>query len=316
MNPRILVVSSANMDLVMRTERVPDGGETLTGTSYRYVPGGKGANAAVTVSRLAGDCVFCTRLGDDDNGRRLMSIYKENNIDTRFIGIDRNTPTGLAVIAVEEDSGQNRIIVYPGANNCIDSYDLDRAFCCYPDALFIQLEIPQETVIEAVAIANKRNIPVFMDAGPAKFDFPLEKLGPLEVFSPNETETLAYTDILPVGDESCLKACMKLLKRVKARYIVLKLGDRGCYVYDGTYRSLYQSHQVKAVDTTAAGDAFTAALTLEYLRCSEKNRIKRACEFGNIIGALTVSREGAMPSIPTVSEVKDFIAKREIGFDL
>lgn len=316
MKPRILVVSSANMDFVMRTDKAPDAGETLTGASYEYIPGGKGANAATAVVRLGGDSIFCARLGNDANGAALTKIYKDSGIDSRFIKLDRASPTGLAAITVEEETGENRIIVFPGANDRLSPSDVEEAFISYPDALFVQFEIPAKTVIAAVALANEKGIPVFVDAGPADVDFPLEELGELEVFSPNESETYAYTGIQPVGEDSCLRACMELERRVRAKYYVLKLGDRGAFVYDGRYRHAYPSHNVKAVDTTAAGDAFSAALTLEYMRSTGPERLKRACEYANIVGAITVSRAGAFPSIPTQAEVGDFIFDRDIKFRL
>jgi len=309
--PRILVIGSANMDLMARADKIPDGGETLMGTHYEYLPGGKGANAALTVAQIGGDCIFAAKLGKDINGGKLAQYYDSCGIDTRFISQTYDAKTGLAIVLVDEASGENRIVVYPGANMAITDDDVDYALTCYPDALFMQFEIPTQAVITATKIANKRGIPIFIDAGPASPDFPLEELGELEVFSPNESETYAYTGIKPQGQESCLRACMKLMERVKARYIVLKLGSRGAFIYDGIYCAYKQSIEVNAVDTTAAGDVFTSAMTYELLRCRD---INRAVEFGNIAAALSVTRPGASSSIPTMDEIRDFIYEKEINF--
>lgn len=308
MKHRILTVSSANMDLVAQMKAVPSGGETIMGEAYEYVGGGKGANSAIAFSRLGAESIFAARVGEDTNGDSLIGMWRESGIDTRFIVRDPKTKTGLAVILVEE-SGQNRIVVYPGANTKLAPPDVEEAFTCYPDALFLQFEIPIQTALYAVSFANSRNIPVFVDAGPAVRDFPLEELGRLEVFSPNESETYAYTGIRPSGAESCFKACLALENRVKAKYYVLKLGDRGCFLYDGMHYKFFTPYDIKAVDSTAAGDAFTAALTLEYLRSGD---IDRALIYANVVGSITVSRLGASASIPAEKEVETFISQRGI----
>ena len=304
MKKRVLTVSSANMDFVMKVARVPEAGQTLLDDgSFRFAPGGKGANAAVAIQRLGGDSVFCTRLGNDRNGDELRRIYAHEGVDCRFIVTDPEHATGLASIMVEP-SGQNRIIVFPGANAAICSDDVESAMLCRPDALFMQLEIAADAIIYAARYAAERNIPIFIDAGPALPDFPFEKLPRLEVFSPNETETEAYTGIVPSSPEACLRAATALSRMVDAHYYVIKLGGRGAYIYDGKYYFCLPAFDVKAVDTTAAGDAFTSALTLEYLRCGD---IERAGRYANLVGAMTVGRAGALPSLPTEAELKKFV---------
>ena len=195
---RVLVISSANIDFVQKMRRVPSSGETVVEENggYSYIPGGKGANSAIAFARLGADCVFACKLGKDSNGKRLISIYEKDGIDTRYILEDPENPTGLASILVEEN-GKNRIIVYPGATFAFTPEDTEEPFNCYPDALYMQLEIPAPTIIEATRRANAAGIPVFIDAGPANVDFPLDKLGKIEVFSPNETETRIFTGITP-----------------------------------------------------------------------------------------------------------------------
>ena len=215
MKKRILVVSSANMDFVMKVSKLPDAGQTvIERQSYSYVPGGKGANSALALARLGADSIFCARLGYDANGKKLKELYDSNGIDTRFLKLDRMNPTGLASIIVE-DNGANRIVVYPGANDHLSEDDVEDAMTCLPDAVFMQFEIPEEAAIAAAKFAAKRKIPVFVDAGPAKPDTPLEKLPPLEVISPNETETEALTGVFPNDSANCLKAANELLKRVE-----------------------------------------------------------------------------------------------------
>ncbi len=298
------MVSSANMDFVMNMHALPSAGQTvIDGGSYRFVPGGKGANSAVAIQRLGGECIFCTRVGSDANGAILKNLYEKEGIDTRFIVHDKKSPTGLAAIMVE-DNGVNRIVVYPGANMEMTADDIDHALISYPDALFMQFEIDSEAVIYAANAAAKKNIPVFIDAGPANRYFPLARLPHLEVFSPNETETEIFTGISPNSPENCLRAAIALSKIVNAHYYVIKLGGRGAYIYDGLYYHCVPAYDVKVVDTTAAGDAFTAAFTLEYLRSGD---VERAGKLGNIAGALTVNRAGAYTSLPSEAEVEEFM---------
>lgn len=310
MKKRILVVSSANMDFVMKVSKLPDAGQTvIERQSYSYVPGGKGANSALALARLGADSIFCARLGYDANGKKLKELYDSNGIDTRFLKLDRMNPTGLASIIVE-DSGANRIVVYPGANDHLAEEDVEDAMTCLPDAVFMQFEIPEEAAIAAAKFASKRKIPVFVDAGPARADTPLEKLPPLEVISPNETETEALTGIFPNDSANCLKAANELLKRVESKYVVIKLGGRGAYIHDGKYSQLIPAIETEVVDTTAAGDAFTAALTLEYLNTHD---IVKSVKYANAVGAMVVSKAGASTSLPTAAQVDEFMRQRGIA---
>ncbi len=307
MKQKILIVSSANMDFVMDMPNIPKSGETvICDGSYKYVPGGKGANSAVAVARLGGECIFCTRLGCDANGDVLFSIYNNEGINTDYIGRDSTSPTGLAAIMVDAD-GNNRIAVYPGANMTIENGAISAAISERPDALYMQLEISRDSVIFASNVAAGANIPIFIDAGPADPAFPFDKLPKLEIFSPNESETEILTGVSPDDDEKCAQAAKKLSELVDSHYYVIKLGGRGCYVTDLKDHFTLPSFKTHAIDTTAAGDSFTAALTLEYLRTKD---IKTAARYANAVGALVVSKAGAMPSIPTTEEVCNFLAKQ------
>ncbi len=308
-NHRILVVSSANIDFVQRMRRVPYAGETVVENDmgYSYVPGGKGANSAVTFARLGADCVFTCKLGRDSNAKRLTSIYQREGIDTRYILEDPETPTGLASILVEEN-GKNRIIVYPGANMTMTASDIEESFTCYPDALYMQLEIPDEAILEAARRAHEAEIPVFIDAGPARMDFPLKELGRVEIFSPNESETRIFTGIAPTNEETCVRAAIRLSTLVDAKYIVIKLGDRGAFIYDGKEYYMIPAEKVEAVDTTAAGDVFTAAMVYVYL---QNGNIVSAVKYATCAAAISVTRPGASSSVPTRKEVIAYARKKK-----
>ena len=305
MSNRLLVVGSANMDMILRCNRVPSAGETLLSyDTYATAPGGKGANAACAAKKIGADVIFCTRLGKDSNGTKLYSLYESIGIDTRCVFVDKVEQTGLAVVIVEKN-GTNRIIVYPGANTKITDRDIEDAFLTYPDAVLTQFEIGEDAVMYTAKMAHDNDVPLIVDAGPARAGYPIEKLGRIEIFSPNESETQILTGVLPTSIEECLRACTVLATKADINYTVLKLGERGAFIYDGKYFDIVPSYSVTAVDTTAAGDAFTAALATEYIRNGKD--IYKASKYANAVGALTVTKHGAFTSLPDATEVEKFI---------
>ena len=308
MSVRMLVVGSANMDFVMNCERLPCAGETMWSYEpYEYAGGGKGANTAVAAALLGAQVMLCARVGDDQHGKRLRKLYGDCGIDLRFIHIDSLSQTGLAVVIVEKN-GVNRIVVYPGANSRLSDRDIEEAFAVRPEAVLTQFEIGMDAVLYTAKRAAELNVPLIIDAGPARGDYPIERIPRVEIFSPNESETEILTGIRPVSAEDCLRASMALYQRTEMKYVVLKLGDRGCFVYDGKYCTLVSPFDVTPVDTTAAGDAFTAALGYRY--CSNGGDILEACRYANAVGALTVTKRGAAPSLPTGAETEAFLAER------
>ncbi len=299
------------MDLAMNMLRVPEAGETLLDDGgVAYLPGGKGGNAATAIARLGGQCVFCAKLGADLHGQKLYSYYKDAGIDTSYVKVDHEYPTGLAVV-MKEASGDNRIVLYPGANTMLTAENVQEAMASNPDALYMGFEIPFAVAVSAAKLASSRGIPIFVDAAPADESYPLESLPPVEIFSPNETETKTYTGIVPFGTEGCLRAALNLCRKVKCKHLVIKLGSRGAFIYDGKHYDLIPAFRAeKVVDTTAAGDAFTAAMTLRYLE--NGGNIKDAVRYAAAAGALTVSRKGAAASVPTRDEILAFLERNPI----
>ena len=297
------------MDLSLNMYELPAPGETvLDDGGVAYTPGGKGANAAVALSKLGAEVVFSAKLGRDLHGQKLFEYYKSQGINTSEIKVDPDAPTGFAVVMKEGSTGQNRIVVYPGANSNLNTENLIEAFRCNPDALYLGFEIPFSVAQSAAKIAAARGIPIFIDAAPASADYPLQTLGQIEIFSPNETETYIYTGIKPMGSDSSLRAALELYKRVKCKYIVIKQGERGSFIYDGKKYYMIPAEPVKrVVDTTAAGDTFTAAMTLEYLRSGD---ILAAVKYATAAASITVSRSGASVSVPTAKEVEDLLRSR------
>ena len=303
---RVLVIGSSNLDFVMNMYKLPGAGESIVDNGgVAYIPGGKGANAAIALSRLGAESVLCAKLGADIHGQKLYNYYKEVGLNTSYIKVDHDNPTGLAVVMKEGD-GSIRRVVFPGANAELTTEMIMEAFECQPDALYLGFEIPYPMVVAAAKVASSKGIPIFIDATGASKDLDLEKLPPVEVFSPNEQEAFELTGIMPSSMETSLRAALAIARKTKAKNVVIKQGSRGAFLYDGKrYNTFPAVRADKTVDTTSAGDAFTGALTLEYLR--NGGDIKAAIKYGNVAGAITVTRAGATSSIPTEEEINAFL---------
>ena len=298
--PRILVIGSINMDVVLRAEKFPAPGETVVGTDLSLIPGGKGANQAVALSRLGASASLLGCVGKAPWGEELIGKLEENGVDTVNVASDESLPTGNATIIVDSE-GENRIVLIAGANDALRPGLVDAALDAESscDAILLQLEIPLRTVYHAISAGAARGIPVILDAGPPRA-VPLEKLRGVTVLSPNESETEALTGIRPGDLDSAGKAAALLEESTGANEVVLKLGERGALFKDNGRYELVEAHQVEVVDTTAAGDSFTAALALEHSRGAG---IAKAVRRALAAGALAVTRLGAQPSLPTAEEV-------------
>lgn len=294
---RAAVAGSINMDIIFNMNRVPQVGENVLGTQYGYAFGGKGANQAIGLARLGAKTKMIGKVADDDNGKKLLENLENNGIDVSGVSSE-GSQTGLAAILIDGD-GKNRIVVYEGANAEMIPEEASESIDESLDLLLVQFETSEAVVTQCVNKAIEKGITTVIDCGPAK-DFALEKMQGATIISPNESETKALTGIYPDTEERILEASKILLERSKAKFAVLKLGERGCSVWDGTRLEILPSYPSKVVDTTAAGDCFTAAMALEYVRSGD---IYAACDMGNRAGSIAVSRMGAASSMPTADEL-------------
>jgi len=306
--PRIVIVGSVNMDLVARVPRLPRPGETLSGSSFATFPGGKGANQAVAVARLGGRSVFVGRVGDDPFGKELLRSLRNEGVDVRYVRTLPGTSSGVAVIAVE-DSGQNAITVVPGANARVRPDDVRavESVIASADALLVQLEIPLETVHEAIRLARKHGVLTVLDPAPV----PPKGLPArwanlsIDIISPNETEA-AQLGGRPCSTDKAAIACVEsMLLDSKAVLAVLKRGSRGALLHAFAKPCFFPAFPVKVVDTTAAGDAFSAALTVRFSESG--TTLGEAIHFANAAGALATTRLGAQASMPTRKQVDAFL---------
>ena len=308
---RILLIGSANMDLSMNMYKLPEPGEILIDDAgVAYMPGGKGANGAIALTKLGAQCIFSTKLGADAHGQKLYNYYKEMGIDASHVMVDRDHPTGLSVVIKESDGGVRKII-YPGANSNITTEQIIDAFECNPDALYLSFEIPYAMAVAAAKVAATKNIPIFVSAGSANKESALEALPPIEIFCVNEHEAFEYTGIMPVNIQDSLHACISLFKRTKCKYVVIKQGAKGAFLYDGKHYDTLPAIRpagTKVVDLSGAGDTFNAALIAEYLR-NGKN-IKSAMVYANAAAAIAITRVGGASSVPTDEEVNALLNKK------
>jgi len=303
---RILVVGSANIDLVTNVPRSPKPGESLIGSGFKTVPGGKGANQAVAAARLGAKTWFAGCVGNDGFGDIQRSTLSNDGIDLTFLKTHPTEPTGTAVILVA-DNGQNSIVVVPSANYGYTPGDAAAlgAIMGEVDAVLMQLEIPLATVEAVLELALEKGVTSILDAGPAQ-RVPESILRTAAVVSPNETEAEAITGIAV----SCVDDAARVAARLHemgAREVVLKLGANGAF-YSGIEQFHVPAFPVKPVDTTAAGDAFTAALGRVW-KCLPP---RKAVLFANAVGALATTVAGAQPSMPTVEAVRAFMKERGV----
>lgn len=297
---RAAVVGSINMDIILNMQKVPEIGENVLGTSYGYACGGKGANQATGLARLGAQTKMIGKVADDANGRKLIENLRNNNIDSSFVSTD-GTQTGMAAIIIDGE-GRNRIIVYEGANAEMDPQKSADAIDDETDILLVQFETSEDVVVKCVNKAVSKGILTVIDCGPAK-NFNLERMPGATIISPNENETEALSGIFPSDEDTILEASKIIMKRSKAQYVVLKLGSRGCSIWDGKNLNIIPAYKSNVVDTTAAGDCFTAALALEYKKSGD---IFAACDMANKAGAIAVSRMGAESSMPTADDLINF----------
>lgn len=293
---KILVIGSINMDYVAHVDKLPEKGETLTSNNYHVSPGGKGANQAVAARRLGAEVFMIGALGNDGAGRDLYSKLQGEGIDTSGI-LFTDTPTGNAMITVDE-KGSNTIVVFPGSNGKLDAAWIEKfkQEIMNADCVILQLEIPMETVEAAVKLAKACGTKVILNPAPAK-SIPLEVYKDIDIITPNETELARLT-----GTED-IKEGSKILIANGVKRVVVTLGEKGSYYLDSEEEVFAEAVKINAIDSTAAGDSFNAALAVAL---NEKLGIREALEFSNIVGALTTTKIGAQDSLPFRSEVENY----------
>jgi ribokinase len=299
---KIAVVGSLNMDMVAVAPRIPVAGETITGSEFFTVPGGKGANQAYAAAKLGGETAMVGRVGSDDIGRAMKKNLAD--VGCQITGIREVAgPSGVALIFVAA-SGANSIVVAPGANHKLAPGDIaaDAGSFDGCSVTLLQLESPLETVVAAAQYAKQRGARVILDPAPAPTGgLPADLLKAVDILTPNESEAamLAGLPPHPLTPEEAGQIA-RALQAKGTHTVIVKLGEQGCLLADGDKRQLIPSPKVKAIDTTAAGDVFNAALAVAL---SEGKDLPSACTFAAKAGSISVTRMGAQTSAPSRAEM-------------
>ena len=305
--PTIAVVGSSNMDLVVKSKRIPVTGETILGGDFIMVPGGKGANQAVAAAKVGAQVFFIAKLGDDIFGLQSLNNFKKEGVNTKYVLQTQDAPSGVALIMVD-DEGNNIIVVAPGANHKLSPEDVQAA---EPDiasagALVAQLEVPIETIEFAAKLANKSNVPFILDPAPAQ-KLSAELLNMVDVLTPNETEAQILTGV-EVKDQGSAEVAAQKLLECGVKNVILTMGATGYLSVGKEGKEFVAARKVTAADSTAAGDAFTGSLAVGL---AKGQTLSEAALFANDVAAVSVTRMGAQPSMPTIEEIDKFIHELE-----
>lgn len=305
----VVVVGSLNMDFILSVETLPSAGQTVLGTGFQMLPGGKGANQACACGRLGTDLTtvrMIGRVGYDVFADHLKASLSAAGVDVRGVHATRSEPTGVAMIWVDR-AGQNSIVVASGANGAITASDINGLRPMFRNASFalFQLETPLEVVAAAMQVARQEGARTILDPAPAQ-SLPAGLLELVDILTPNETEACVLLGQTPqaIAIDEAPSLARALRDRTKVSTVVLKLGDKGCYWLDGENEIHSPAFMVEARDTTAAGDTFNGALAIAL---AEGQAVPGALRFATAAAALAVTRIGAQASIPPRAEVETFL---------
>lgn len=302
--PKILVIGSINMDLVISgLKDLPRWGTSSFGGEYHYAVGGKGANQAIAAAKLEAKSYMVGKIGRDLMGDKILSTFAQYGVDTRYLQICDQSATGISTMNIGEE-GQYFSINALGANMELTSESLEKALANEPfDMVLMQLEMPLKTVYETYEIAQSYGVPVFLDAGPAR-QIELENFQGIFAISPNEAEAEALTYIKPDSESNIKRVAEFMREKCQAQFVVLKLGAKGVYLLSDQFSGLLPAYKVKAIDTTAAGDTFAAAFAVSYL---QSKSVTSAISAAQAAAAICVTRKGGVPSLPSSADWYNFL---------
>ncbi len=306
MSNKLTVLGSINADHVITVPHFAKPGETLTGYGYHINYGGKGANQAVAAARLGAQVSFIGCIGDDDIGREMKRAFEKDGIDTQAIVSVSDETTGIAMIQVA-DSGENSIVISAGANAALNE-SLVEAFSpqiIEADYLLMQLETPLNAIIKAAKLAKQQGTRVVLNPAPAQ-PLPDELLAHVDIITPNETEAELLTGVTVTDEKSAVESA-RVFHAKGIPTVLITLGSKGVYVSEQGDGRIIAGFRVEAKDTTAAGDTFNGALITALL---EHKPMSEAIRFAHAAAAISVTRKGAQPSIPSRAETLAFLAQQ------
>lgn len=299
----VLVVGSLNTDLVVKTPRFPQPGETISGEDLQVIPGGKGANQAVAAARLGANVSLLGRVGKDNFGDFLLQNLQSNHVNTQLVQRD-DASTGTATIIVD-GNGQNSIVLSAGANGKVSAVDVEHASFSDFSLLLLQLEIPIPTVLRAAQRAHESGLRVILNPAPAQ-SLPDELIALADFLIPNETELSLLTG-MEVNDILSAERAARVLLERGVKHVIVTLGSKGALIVDTETSTHVDTFKVHVVDTTAAGDAFIGGFANALL---EDKSLQEAVRYGCACGALATTKFGAQPSLPTKEDVEKLMSLR------
>jgi ribokinase len=297
LRPKIVVVGSANTDLVLQLPRLPRPGETVTSTHFFKALGGKAANQSVAAARLGAEVTIVCKLGRDEYGQACYRAYQAEGLNVAHVAWDEDTPSGITVVFIDE-KGENQMGVAPGANRTLTAADVAAAegAIAAANCLLVQLEVPEEAVTAAARIAHRHGVPVILNPAPTTA-FSSSLLDCVTVLTPNEAELAHILGLFAGG-----AGLPWLMSRVP--HLVITLGAHGCRMLSKDEDVSLPAFPVKAIDTTGASDAFNGGLAVALARGLQ---LGEAAHFASAVAALSVTRLGAMTSLPSAREVEEFL---------
>ncbi len=302
---KLVVIGSFVVDLAAMTPKLPRRGETIFGGPFSMGPGGKGSNQCIAAKRAGADVIFLTKLGRDRFAEVALEAYEKEGIDTSCVFQDETLETGSALIMVEQLTGENAIVVSPGACNAIKLTEVDRIKPAMAEAkaLLTQFEINMDAVWHALQLAKAQGLLTIVNPAPVQ-QVSNDIFSLIDVITPNETEAEALTGIPVTNRESAGKAADILLAR-GVKHILITLGEKGVYYQNAQYHQEIPGYAVqKVIDTTGAGDAFNGGFATAI---TEGKDMEAAIRFGNVAGALSVTKNGTAPAMPYRTEIEAFM---------
>ncbi len=304
MGKTILAVGNSTMDMLLNVPYAPTGGRSVSSKDrYAFTPGGNGAYTAVAIARSGGNCVLCTRVGDDECGSKLLTELEYENVKISYIPRDKNHQTGLKVYLLEEFGNGGRVI-YRGANAKLSIIDVERAFNSEPALVTADLSMNDEILQLLAERSTDAGIPFVLDATGAYGNFRSGGLEGIDIIICDEKEAETLTGIKPNSMENYLRVSIALANKFPVQFTVLKLGNKGAYIYDGTYCELLSSIGLQTVDTTAANQVFVGAFCANFVNSYD---VYEATEYALAASSFSASRVGGFSSIPTNSQVSDLL---------
>lgn len=304
MEKTILTAGDVAMDVLLNVPYAPNGGRTVISKDrYAFTPGGSGAYTAVAARRAGCRVALCSRVGDDEQGQRLLRYFKDEDINIAHVSSDGVNQTSLSVYLLEQ-FGLGGKVIYSGASARVSCADIESAFGCYPDLFTTSLKTDREVIKYAAGLTRTQAIPFVLDAAGAYENYRLSDILGVDILIAGESEAEVLTGIRPNSTDNFMRACIALCDKLPLRFVVLKLGKRGAYIYDGKYCELLMAPAIQSIDTTAEHECFVGAFCARFIK---EYDVYDATNYALAASAIAASRVGGFASIPTNEEIENIL---------